>query len=1004
MTVRLVRGARWAGLVDSLTEELSAAGTDPFQKLRVVVASRATGRVLGQQVAARLGISAGIEYLSPADLMRELALQAGVARDRSRWRGTPLDLAVAEALSQEQHQLVQRALAADAERPGRRRATALRIARLLRHYLDHSPELVSHWLGGADDLPGGQQIEEALTWQPRLLRAVTSAMELDPLAVLDAQCAAASKNHTPTFVMAVDHLTQPQLQALRALAGGQGLTILQPTGSPGDEWAQEWATSVTDLPGAPADAPLVTVHDSHGEARQVEVLRDELTRAFAADPTLQPRDVAIVCPAPERYATLLDAAFAPADGGHPGRTLRLQPVAQQRANPVLQLLVNMLRLGSSRASASQLVDLLVSQPVAHRWRFTDRRALIELVAGSGIRWGLDQAHRKAFELEGVQQNTWLRGIDRLLIGLAMGTGENTGLGLSGAEAVTASDLTLVGSLCEVLARIRHAVAEAASPATVTQWVARTRATLDSLVGLPYAEQWQELHARGVLARFESDHLGSATVLTPFEFAHLLEASAQPQRARVAAGNGSMQVLPLGELQHVEFRLVAMVGITDDVVPGRGGALPDSVPLGDRTPDLPRRRLSQLLTHARSAERLIIVRQARSQRTNDPSASPVAVSWLLGELDVDLPSDEGVPHPPTASSCANFGAAPSFDPAAFDGAHARQAASVATLGLASRRRLAARSLPVGAPPTQITLTQLERFLSDPARTFLRAAGNVTLHEEPRVTDHIPLQMDGLENWRLVNALTNSWKDGTPLPVVEAYFRQREDLPPHAIGDAAFAGAKREAITLWEGAGSDWSQHPAAHPVNLSLQLPNNHVVRLVDEVRTRGGLALAANPSRRMTGIIRPWLESLALTAMGTATPAKLHHFVKSQFTNWALTTQYWQVDPLPPEQAAAHLAVLASAYTQAQYRLLPVPVGPALTFVQESAAGAFHPAAWSGPVGHWQGKWAGAGPAWPLFYAEGVAELFEDSLLPGDPANGRPDAFTAWAWELYAPLVTGGAE
>ncbi|MFD0865879.1 exodeoxyribonuclease V subunit gamma, partial [Tessaracoccus lubricantis] len=100
MTVSLVRGARWATLVDQLAELLSAAATDPFLTLRVVVSSRATGRVLGQQVAARLGISAGIDYLSPADLMRHLAERAGVARDRSRWLGTPLDLAVAEALAQ----------------------------------------------------------------------------------------------------------------------------------------------------------------------------------------------------------------------------------------------------------------------------------------------------------------------------------------------------------------------------------------------------------------------------------------------------------------------------------------------------------------------------------------------------------------------------------------------------------------------------------------------------------------------------------------------------------------------------------------------------------------------------------------------------------------------------------------------------------------------------------------------------------------------------------------
>ncbi|MFD0866994.1 exodeoxyribonuclease V subunit gamma, partial [Tessaracoccus lubricantis] len=883
----------------------------------------------------------------------------------------------------------------------RRRATAIRVARLFRSYLDHAPDLLAAWLDGSNDGLDGTALPPALSWQPGLLRAVTDALELDPLATLAEVCETARQDTTPTFVIAVDDLTQPQLRALQALGAGPGLTLLQPTGSRGEAWAEAIADATVELPGAPAPPPQVLVHDSHGEARQVEVLRDELTRAFAEDPTLEPREVAIVCPQPERYARLLDSTFAPVDDkAHPGRTLRVQPVGGTTANPVLTLLVTLLRLGSSRATASHVVDLVLSPPIAHRWRLADRRAVIELVSGAGIRWGLDGAHRAAFNLADVEQNTWVRGVDRLLIGLAVAPGTDAGLGLSGSEAVTASDMQLVGALCEVLARLRRVVADSASPATVAGWVTRSRSALESLVGLPRSDEWQLLHALGVLARFESDHDGHPTLLTPHEFAHLLEDSAQPPRARVAAGNGTVQVLPLGELQHVEFRVVAMLGVTDDVVPGRGGALPDGVDLAGRTPDLRGRRLAQLLTHARAAEKLLIVRPAASQRTNRATARPVAASWLLEQLGAD---EDGFTHPPTATSEGNFRDRPSFDAAALGGALARRAGAGATSTLTARRRSEARSRPVGAGPSQLTLTQLERFLADPAKAFLRAAGGITLHEEPAVTDEMPLQVGGLDRWKVVNALVESWKTGTTLESVESYFRQREDLPPQRIGDALFQSAKEDAVTLWRSAWGEWSGPAQRHAVDLELDLGPLGSVRLIDEVGTRSGFALAASPSQSTTAILRPWLESLALAGQGIAAPARLHRFVKDRSTGFAIAAEAVQVDAVAAEEARRHLTRLVTAYAQGQHRLVVAPAAPAITYAREHAAGKFRAADWGGTVGRWQTKWDQPGEAWPLFYADEVRELLTDELFPGDPDNGQPSAFQAWAWELYGPLAGGNA-
>lgn len=995
LKLTLVRGHRWAALIDHLAKELTAHLTDPFAAARVIVGSAATGRIVGQAVARRMGISAGISYVSPSAFLRDLSLSAGVERDRARWIGTPLTLAVADALSEvaADHPILERSLRSDEDRPGRRLATAARLARLFRTYLDSTPSLVANWMDGIDVTPAGQALPDHLAWQPELLRASVEHLEVDPIDLLDQLEAAAAADRTPTFLLAVDELTLPQQRMLRALASGAGLTAIHPIGSPGEEWAAALARTVVEVGDSPAPTPEVEVHDSHGDSRQVEVLRDELTRAFADDQTLEPRDVIIVTPQPDRYAPLLDAAFADTGpAGHPGRRLRVQVSSTDQVNAVTDLALQLLRLPDSRATASELLGLLLSPPIAHRWHLDDRHALAELVAGAGIRWGLDSAHRLAFGLGDLSQNTWLRGIDRLLIALASGPTDDIGLDLSGAEAVTSSDLNLVGSLCELLSRLRRLVAEIATPASVTQWAGRLRRALDELVGLPRADEWQRWQAQSLLARLEADH--GPRVLTRQEFVLLLAEAVAPWRSRVAAGNGALQVVPLGELLHVEHRVVALLGVTDDVVPGRSRIPADSVDLDGALPDQAERRLRHLHTHALAAERLLIVRQARSQRTNGETATPVAISWLLTQLGV---TPDPFDHPPMASSAAAFGPRPSFDQAAYAGALARHTDPQPSSQLTNR--LEARTRPLSGPlPVQVQLESLITFLQDPARAFLRAAAGITQYGEPSVSDEMTLVTSGLVHWGVVQALLASLQENTPLADVEKSVSQREQLPPGMLGLRAFQKAKDETVSLWMKAEADWKADVADHPIDQTITLTHPELgydVTLVGTVRTRGGAVVEVTPSKGPDKIIAPWVRSLALAATGVPTSVRLHQLVKEYGT---VTGETRTVEAPEQEAAAQQLATLLAAYVLGQHRLIPAPATSSLAYAEQAVSNRFNPARWQGPLSDWRTPHWTQSASWPLFFNGDLSELFSDALVPSDPPIAG-SAFEAWALALYGPLA-----
>ncbi|WP_181783743.1 exodeoxyribonuclease V subunit gamma, partial [Pseudonocardia pini] len=226
----------------------------------------------------------------------------------------------------------------------------------------------------------------------------------------------------------------------------------------------------------------VQVHACHGPDRQVEVLREIVLGLLAQDATLEPRDVIVMCPDIEAFAPLISASFGLAteveEDTHPGHRLRVRLAdrALRQANPLLGTVSALLELADSRVSASQVLDLVGSHPVRRRFRLDDDAVdrIGELVVRSGVRWGLDGEHRRPFRLDGFPQNTWSAGLDRMLLGVAMAErpGAQGWLGTAlPLDDVDSSDVDLVGSLAEILDRLRTALEALAGPQPLTVWVA-----------------------------------------------------------------------------------------------------------------------------------------------------------------------------------------------------------------------------------------------------------------------------------------------------------------------------------------------------------------------------------------------------------------------------------------------------------------------------------------------------------------------------------------------------
>ena len=248
---------------------------------------------------------------------------------------------------------------------------------------------------------------------------------------------------------------------------------------------------------APPAAPLgpgdrsIEVHACHGRARQVEVVRDAILQALAEDPTLEPRDVIVMCPDVEAFAPLIHATFGagevtadedeletvPPELRPPDLRVRLADRSLRQTNPILGVVATLIELAGQRLTASQVLDLAAREPVRRRFRLDDDDLgrVEDWVRASGIRWGLDGEQRAPFRLGGIAAGTWRTGLDRVLLGVTMTEDEHRLFGgVLPLDDVDSGAIDLAGRFAELVDRLDAALAALRSPQPVAALGHRAR--------------------------------------------------------------------------------------------------------------------------------------------------------------------------------------------------------------------------------------------------------------------------------------------------------------------------------------------------------------------------------------------------------------------------------------------------------------------------------------------------------------------------------------------------
>lgn len=668
------------------------------------------------------------------------------------------------------------------------------------------------------------------------------------------------------------------------------------------------------------------VHVCHSRRREVEVLHDALLAAFENDPSLGPEDILVMAPNMDDYADHIRAVFAAAP---PGRHIpwSLAERSARSGHPLVEAFLTLLDLPDSRLKASEVLGLL-DLPAIARARGLDSGGLDAIhhwTSAVGVRWAWDGAHRGELDLPPDEVFSWRFGLDRLLAGYALAPEDDSpwqdiapwgDLEGQGARAL--------GPLCEFAARLDGWRETLAESRPLDDWVATLQAMLNH-----FAPETPDEESAMAMLRRTVGELGPQARLAAFEGpvprsvvrAALAARLAMPRHPRPFL-SGRVTFCALAPMRSIPAKLVWLLGMSETDFPRRGRA-----PGFDLIAGHPRRgdRARHSEDRALFLEALLSARDAfhasyvgLSERDNAPLPASVVINLLLDVAErMGATHDDLVLEHPLQPFSASYRARPASPCKA---SYAREWLQPA------RADLAPGAFGAPLPPAAadgdgrevVDLQDLIRGLSNPARRYLDRLGVAHAATHADEEDDEPFVLDGLEKWRLKEALLDQWlavgKDFGPEPLYPV-FAARGWLPPGEVGRLTFRAARAEVEQV---ACAVFARTAGvARPHELDLALDSCRLVGRVDDLYTQGGLVRARAGRLRPADRLTLWVTHLALAVDGLEVPG---HFLASE--KGELETV--RLDPTTPAEARSALEGLCKLY--ARSALEPLAFLPELSF------------------------------------------------------------------------------
>ena len=509
-----------------LLREMAGLSLSPFDRPVVLAHHPALRRALTLGIARGTGCAASVRFVSPAGWVDEVA---GLEGDQGEWRQGAMAWRLTESL------IENAALLPPSARrmvEGQDTVALLELARAIatrfRAYVLHRAEMLVQWESG---VAGSERGGSGEGWQRALWRTLVQGSQSRSPAQIIADVRAGRfqcRDELPPVILAVASATMPPAvrDVLRAISTQRALRwcvvthagtdagaiasvrlhaatrALVPLGLAAMPMREGLPASLLGLvqqllagEGSPHGSTTglddtLTLHACHSPLREIETLRERLIVAMESEPLLRPHDVTLYVTSLDRYLPAVDAVFGVDEPGMPRIPYSVAGRPFGDRSPLVFAFGRLLEASEGRATLEEIGALLRLPSISQAAHFTEQEATsaIEWAVKAGIVWGADGADRQErFGLLPIDAGTWRHGVDRLVLGVAMGRTDATVGTVLPVSGDSAGHADLVGRIAAWTDDLFALFAELRMPRPARAW----KELLERVVGTCVAAKGPE---------------------------------------------------------------------------------------------------------------------------------------------------------------------------------------------------------------------------------------------------------------------------------------------------------------------------------------------------------------------------------------------------------------------------------------------------------------------------------------------------------------------------------
>ncbi|KZN60071.1 hypothetical protein N473_25445 [Pseudoalteromonas luteoviolacea CPMOR-1] len=564
----------------------------------------------------------------------------------------------------------------------------------------------------------------------------------------------------------------------------------------------------------------IYLQDCHTPLREVECLHDHLLNLFNQYEGLTPKDVIIMMPDVGAYSPYIEAVFGSAQGGR-YIPYALADMAIEQEKPVLSSFVTLVNLPFSRFGVSDILDLLAVEAISSRFEleaaeFEQIKYWLEQVV---IKWGLDGENKAEHGLPEIPLNTWLHGLNRLLLGVATGQEETDFDGVYPADLVEGMAINILSKLVAFIDALNRVKRQLNKPRTLAQQAEMLRTLLTTFYHQETEQSWDLMQLNKVIEGIEK-HYESGDMRLPVEprvLAYLVKQGIQEKGVGQRFLSGAVNFCTLMPMRAVPFKVVCLLGMNDADYPRQVQPIGfDLVPAssrrkGDRSRKLDDRYLFlEALLSAR--QHFYVSYIGRSCFNNEVQVPSVLVSELFEYIDrsfqfidSDTPVSKQLKHQaplqPFNSLHYQPGSLQSFNPNwLFESVEkAVEKASPLTIAL----------------PSELELTQFLRACTAPQSYFYQNCLGVKINPAREYQDDTePFSLDPLTRYQYLQEIVDAQINNVSLSSEQLL--QRGHLPQAYVGEIQLELLAQRVIPMVGVLKSKLSDPQVPKEVNIEIQ--------------------------------------------------------------------------------------------------------------------------------------------------------------------------------------------